>query len=191
VEEPRTGDERSDDVVSALLAGLEAQAQAMDAASDDAAAEDLARAERAQIPLLDRLRAADAIVIDVVDHGPVAGAVIDVGRDVAIIESADGTWAVPAWGMAAVIGAPSTALSAGEIGGRLGLASVARAWARERSVVRVLRRGAAPLDGTIDRVGADHLDLAEHDPGMPRTSEQVRRSVAVPLRSITALRRRS
>jgi len=190
VDEPRNGDERSLDAVDALLAGLEAQAGAIEGVHDDAAAEDLARAARAEIPLLDRIRAASSIVIDVVDHGPVRGEVVAVGSDVVVIDAADGTWAVPFAGIAAVVGASDAAEAPTGVAGRLGLAAVVRSWARERSVVRVMRRGAAPLDGTIDRVGVDHLDLAEHDPGMPRLSAEVRRTASVPLGAITALRRR-
>ena len=190
MDEPRNGDERSPDVVEALLAGLEDQADAIEAVYDDAAAEDLARAARAEIPLLDRIRAASVVVIDVVDHGPVSGDVVAVGSDVVVLESSDGTWAVPIAGVAAVVGAPDAAEAPSGVAGRLGLAAVVRSWARERSVVRVMRRGAAPLDGTIDRVGADHFDLAEHDPGMPRLGAEVRRTVSVPLGAITALRRR-
>ena len=190
MEEPRTGDERSLTDVDALLAGLQDQADAMDAAYDDSAAEDLARAERAEIPLLDRLRTAHAIVVDVVDHGPVSGTVSDVGRDVVVIEASDGAWAIAIAGIAGVMGVPESAREAPGVGGRLGLASIVRAWSRERSVVRVYRRGSAPVDGTIDRVGSDHLDLAEHDPGRPRLGGEVRRTVVVPFAAISALRRR-
>lgn len=190
MDEPRSGDERSPDAVDALLAGLEAQVGALEGAYDDAAAEDLARAARAEIPLLDRVRAATTVVVEVFDHGPVAGTVVDVGRDVVVVEAPDGTWAIQLSGIAAVTGALDAAEDPGGVAARLGLASVAREWARERSVVRVIRRGATPLDGTIDRVGADHLDLAEHDPGTPRTAAQVRRSLAVPFAAISALRRR-
>ena len=119
-----------------------------------------------------------------------SGLVAAVGRDVVVIAADDGDWAIPAWGMVAVIelsGGAREALSPSE---RLGLASVVRAWARQRSVVRVLRVGAGPLDGTIDAVGADHLDLAEHDPGEPRRAEAVRRQVSIPLGAVAALRRR-
>ena len=190
MDEPRTGDERSPDGIDALLAGLEDQASALEGVYDDAAAEDLARAARAEVPLLDRLRAATTVVVEVIDHGPVEGTVLDVGRDVVVVDATDGTWAIHRIGIAAVTGASDAAAGAGGVAARLGLASVARAWARERSVVRIIRRGAGPLDGTIDRVGADYVDLAEHDPGTPRLGNQVRRTLAVPFEVISALRRR-
>ncbi|MBM3689498.1 MAG: hypothetical protein FJW80_07575 [Actinobacteria bacterium] len=191
MEEPRTGDERSLDPVETLLSGLQDQADAMDAVYDDSAAEDLARAERAEVPLLDRLRAANAVVIEVAGHGPIEGVVAEVGRDVVVIDASDGTWAIVLGGISAVTGLAEVAERATAVSGRLGLACVARSWSRERAVVRIHRWASAPLDGTIDRVGADHVDLAEHDPGVPRRGEQVRRSVVVPLAAISALRRRA
>jgi hypothetical protein len=64
---------------------------------------------------------------------------------------------------------PPTALSA-----RLGLAFVLRDLCRRRAPVE-LRVGAERWHGTIDRVGRDHLDLAEHAPGEPRRSASVAR----------------
>jgi hypothetical protein len=64
---------------------------------------------------------------------------------------------------------PPTALSA-----RLGLAYVLRDLCRRRAPVEV-HVGPEPLHGTIDRVGRDHLDLAEHAPGEPRRTAAVSR----------------
>ena len=190
VDEPGSGDARFD----ALFAGLEAQLDATSAADDDLAVEEIERAAWSEVTLLDRLRGvattAHAVVVEIADHGPVAGQVAEIGRDVVVLHADDGDWAISGWGIAAVIGADDRSAPGDGIAGRLGFTAVARRWSRERSVVRVFRRGGAPLDGTIDRVGADHLDLAEHDPGVPRLPSEVRRSLAVPLAAITALRRR-
>ncbi|HWH96821.1 MAG TPA: hypothetical protein VNS80_00500 [Pseudolysinimonas sp.] len=64
---------------------------------------------------------------------------------------------------------PPTALSA-----RLGLAFVLRDLCRRRAAVEV-HVGAGQLHGTIDRVGRDHLDLAEHPSGEPRRTAAVAR----------------
>jgi hypothetical protein len=64
---------------------------------------------------------------------------------------------------------PPTALSA-----RLGLAYVLRDLCRRRTTVEV-HVGPERLHGTIDRVGRDHLDLAEHAPGEPRRTAAVAR----------------
>jgi len=186
VDEPSSAAARFDD----LLAGIVAEADAADAAALDADIAEVERAVRAESRLLDRLRAQRMVSIEIVSGGQVSGLVAAVGRDVVVIAADDGDWAISAWGMAAVIEMSGGAREAFSPSERLGLASVARAWARQRSVVRVLRVGAGPLDGTIDAVGADHLDLAEHDPGEPRRAEAVRRQVSIPLGAVAALRRR-
>lgn len=64
---------------------------------------------------------------------------------------------------------PPTALSA-----RLGIAFVLRDLCRRRAGVEV-QVGGERRHGTIDRVGRDHLDLAEHAPGEPRRTAAVAR----------------
>src|SRR5690242_17278670 len=72
---------------------------------------------------------------------------------------------------------------------RLGYAL--RALSRDRATVSVaLVGGGAPLLGTIDAVGADHLDLAEHDVGLPRRRENVRAVVTVPFAALVAVESR-
>jgi hypothetical protein len=74
---------------------------------------------------------------------------------------------------------------------RLSLRSALRGIARDRSAVRLdlVDPGAGFLHGTIDRVGADFLDLAEHAAGEPRRRAEVRGSLVVPLRAMAAVRR--
>jgi hypothetical protein len=66
---------------------------------------------------------------------------------------------------------------------RLGLAFILRDLCRRRIVVE-LRTAGGTHHGTIDRVGADHLDLAEHDPAEPRRPRAVRRMRLVPFSGI-------
>jgi hypothetical protein len=46
------------------------------------------------------------------------------------------------------------------------------------------------LLGTIDGVGADHLDLAEHLEGLPRRRENVRAVATVPFAALVAVESR-
>lgn len=174
----------------ALLAGIVAEAEAADAAALDAEFAEMERAARGEAQVLARVRAQSRISLELVGGALVAGLVAAVGRDVVVLAADDGDWAIPVWGIAAVINPVEGLQPARSASERLGLAGIARSWARQRSVVRVVRVGAAPLDGTIDAVGADHLELAEHDPGEPRHPEAVRRQVLIPFGAVGALRRR-
>src|SRR4030095_11289478 len=49
-----------------------------------------------------------------------------------------------------------------------------RELARRRERVRVVRGDGASVDGTIEAVGNDYLELAEHDPGEARRRAAVR-----------------
>jgi hypothetical protein len=81
---------------------------------------------------------------------------------------------------AAGTGAPS--LSA-----RLGLGFVLRDLCRRRAPVRITTPR-DDLHGTIDRVSRDHLDLAEHEPGMARRERAVRARRILPLSQLLLVR---
>jgi hypothetical protein len=186
VDEPISGAARFDE----LLAGIVAEAEAADAAALDADIAEVERAARAESRLLDRVRGQRYVSLELTGGAMVSGLVAAVGRDVVVLAADDGDWAIPVWGIVAIVNPGEVARAAQAIGDRLGLASVARSWSRQRSVVRVIRDSGAPLDGTIDVVGADYLELAEHDPGEPRHPDAVRRQVLIPLGAVSAIRRR-
>jgi hypothetical protein len=54
--------------------------------------------------------------------------------------------------------------------------------------VHVVLDDGAVLSGTIDRVGADFLELAVHAPGEPRRAEAVRGVHAVALDGVAVMR---
>ena len=60
-----------------------------------------------------------------------------------------------------------------EVTRRLGPTHALRAFARDRARVRVEDRLGRLLVGTIDAVGADAFDLAEHPEHLPRRSANV------------------
>ncbi len=67
---------------------------------------------------------------------------------------------------------------AGDLQARLSFAFALRDLARRRA--SVILEGPRPAAGTIDRVGRDHLDLAEHEPGQPPRLGTVRSWRIVP-----------
>ena len=75
----------------------------------------------------------------------------------------------------------------GSLSGRLGLPFVLRDLCRRRAALTI-STPAELLHGTIDRVGRDHVDLAEHDPGVPRRDRDVRALRILPIERIVLVR---
>jgi hypothetical protein len=72
---------------------------------------------------------------------------------------------------------------------RLGLRHVLRGIARDRSAVRISLIDGTAIDGTIDRLGADFVEVAQHAAGELRRRDQVRDVVLVPLSALAVVRR--
>ncbi|WP_144877252.1 hypothetical protein [Microbacterium sp. 1.5R] len=70
---------------------------------------------------------------------------------------------------------------------RMSLGFVMRDLARRRIAVRIFRADGSELQGTIDRAGADHLDLAIHDAGTARTISAVRDFRVIPFAGLDAV----
>lgn len=165
-----------------LFADLEAQLAAgrADEARWDVA--ELTRAERARVTLADRLRAATGARLRVImtDGEPVDGVVAEAAAPWLLLDLGSGRRAViPTHAIGAVEGlAPRAAPPAGRTESALGLGHVMRALARDR-VVATVRTTAGSHTGRLDRVGADHLDLALEAP--------VGRVVCVPFAALLAV----
>jgi hypothetical protein len=179
-----------------LFADLEAQADALEAAERAAEISERTRIELARLDVHDRLRAAvgDPVRVQLLGGLDVAGTLARVGPDWLLVDEGngrEGLLARPAIRTVHGLGRRSAAPgSAGAVLGRLGLRGVLRAIARDRSPVRLHLLDGAVLDATIDRVGADFLDAAEHPAGEPRRRAEVRDVALVPLSALAAVRRR-
>lgn len=154
-----------------LFADLEGQWDAAAAADLADEVADRARREAARLGMADRLRAAGgrAIVATVAGAGPVQGTVLDSGPDWALLSAGPADALVP---LAAILGitgldprAAADPAAAGPVEAGRTLVLALRLLARDRAPVMCTLVDSSWVTGTIARVGADHLELAEHGPG--------------------------
>lgn len=127
----------------------------------------------------------------------VSGSVAAVGADWCAIALAEarGAVLVPLWSVGAVTLAHETLLRAARsanagsaLARRMGFGFVVRDLVRRRVPVAVELVSQRVLTGTIDRAGADHLDLALHDAGAPRRAGAVAGYRLVPFAAVAAVR---
>jgi hypothetical protein len=179
----------------ALFADLEAAADAEQRLEYEAEVVEQARAEYAAVHLVDRLRAhaGRPLRCHLVDGQRLEGRVGEVGQQWLLLQTPGGYLAygevlVPVRALAGVDGLTrSVAPPNGELARRIGLGVVLRGLAVRRVPVRLMLSGGGVLTGTIDRVGADHLDLAEHAPDVPRRSVAVVGVRLVPFPAVMAV----
>jgi len=183
-----------------LFADLEGQLEQELGAEDlDVAAEE-ERLRLGRLTLRDRIAAlaGDAVAIELIEGTRVELRVEAVGRDWlsgAVTGSRAASCVVPLDAIAGLLPPASCVANSLEapserpeaLSRRLGLSFVLRDLCRRRCPVD-LGTASRALHGTIDRVGRDHLDLAEHDPGEPRRPGAVRAVRIVPFAGIRMLR---
>ena len=176
-----------------LFADLGAQFAEAEAAADRAESASRARAEAGAVRLAERLAGATGhpVVLRCRGAGPVAGTLAEVGVDWLLVEEEAGREALVA--TAAVLsvsglGRQTAAPEQGVVRARLDLRRAVRALARDRSTVQVVLDDGTVLSGTIDRVGADFLELAEHAPDEPRRAGAVRGVHAAALDGVAVIR---
>jgi hypothetical protein len=183
-----------------LFADLEGQLEQELGAEDlDVAAEE-ERLRLGRLGLRDRIAAlaGTAAGIELRDGTAVRLRVDTIGRDWisgAAVEGRPSSCVVPLDAIAAVLpgidGVAASLVAPSEhpdaLSRRLGLSFVLRDLCRRRSAVDLLTPTRA-LHGTIDRVGRDHLDLAEHDAGEPRRAGAVRAIRIIPFRELLLAR---
>lgn len=160
----------------ALFADLEAQLDAGRGAELDAEVAERTRAELGSVLLADRLRAHVGQPVQLVlrDGSRAEGRCADAAAEWVVLHDGTAQVLVPWTAVSSVSGlSRASAPPPGQVLGRLGLRHALRALARDRSAVR-LRLDGSELTGTIDRVGADHVDVAEHPTGEARRPAEVR-----------------
>ncbi len=159
------------------------------------------RLRLSRLSLRERLAALAAaggppIVVDLLGGARASGGVHQVGADWCALDPGSrraGPVIVPLSAIGALhLRAPDLLSSArGErlsrIAERMTLGFVLRDLARRRLPVTV-ESGTSAVSGTIDRAAADHLDLAEHERGEPRSPGEVRSYRIIPLAAVTLVR---
>jgi hypothetical protein len=178
----------------ALFDDLEAQLDAARAAELAGEVAERSRLEAARVLLADRIAGAvgHPLGVSLPGLGVVRGTLLDAGADWLLLDEGAGREALVPLAAALGITGAGRASAAPEAGGavgkRLDLRWALRALARGRAGVAVVLTDGATLHGTLDRVGADHVDLAEHAPGEARRAAQVRGVRLVPLRAVAIVR---
>ena len=178
-----------------LFADLEAQACALERAATEGEISERIRGELARVEVVNRLRAqvGARLTARVEGVGDVSGRLDRVGAGWLLVVVADTELIVPTSALVFCVDLPLESVSADSVSvvsSRLGLTSVLRAVARDRSVVTVVARDRTTVTGTPDRVGADFVDVAVHEVGDAPRRSQVRSRATVPFEAIGCVRRR-
>jgi hypothetical protein len=112
---------------------------------------------------------------------------LDAGADWVMVQ-AGGEYLLPLQAIAAVSGLSRMAEPGQQPARRLGLGVVLRGLSRDRSAVVVRTVGGRVVRGTVDRVGADHLDLAVHSADEVRRAESVSAVQTIPFPAVLGVR---
>jgi hypothetical protein len=177
-----------------LFDDLEAQFDAAGAAELVGEVAERTRREAALLRLADRLRPAAGaeLTVHVPGAGPQRGRLLDCGVDWLLLEQTGAReLLVPLPAVLGVtgLGARSAGPDAeGPVAKRLDLRWALRGLARSRTGVGIGLVDGSLVSGTLDRVGADHLDVAEHGAGELRRASAVRQVRLVPLSAVALVR---
>lgn len=174
-----------------LFDDLEAQLAEQERAEWEAEVGEHTRSERGRLLLADRLAgaggAADRVELRLRGGSRVAGRVTELGRDWATLAGPAGPAVlVPLTAVLSVSGLGGRADPAQQRVRRLDLRQALRALVRDRAPVRLVDVEGTTLSGTLQAVGRDHVDLAEHAEDLPPRAADVRQLLSVPFGALAA-----
>lgn len=152
---------------------------------------DRTRREWALLTVPERARPGSLVTVTARGLPAVAGRVQDVGVDWLLLEEDQGRreLLVSTAAVLTIAGLDAgTETLQGEVRRKLDFRFALRGLARDRAGVQVVLVDGSTRGGTIDRVGADHLELAEHAPGEPRRRGSVTGVVLIAIVAISAVR---
>lgn len=138
------------------------------------------RLRLSRLTLRERLASAGVAepVLELSDGSSVAGVVTGVGADWVAVSRGDGALLVPFWALVSValphedLLRTARPVELSRLSERMTFGYALRDLVRRRVPVTV-RAGGKELAGTIDRAGADHIDVALHDLDAPRRATAV------------------
>jgi hypothetical protein len=178
-----------------LFEDLEAQAAQLAAAERAAEIDDRTRGEIGKLGVLERLRTAvgQPVRLRLPGGSTAAGVVVRVGPEWLLLDETEGREVVVAMrhllGARGLVRFSAVPDSLGVVDSRLGIRHVLRGIARDRSPVRIQLVDATSVDATVDRVGADFIEVATHAPGEARRRQDVRDVELLPISALVAIRR--
>ena len=153
---------------------------------------DRTRRERALVDLHARLLAnmGAATISVVTGAGAWSGRLLDVGSDWLLVEPRpDRPVLVPLAAAELITGLGPGIEQPSVVARRFGLGAALRAVSRDRAPVEITLGSGRLVPGTIDVVGADHFELAEHPVDELRRAENVRARHLVPFAALASVRR--
>jgi hypothetical protein len=175
-----------------LFADLQAQFDEEEAAAERGESASRARAEIGAVQLVQRLRGAlgSRLSLTCRGAGQIGGVLAHVGADWLLLEDDGGRqYLVASSAVRAVAGlGRGTAAAEPEGRVRMDLRRALRGLARDRAAVQVILDDGGVLTGTVDRVGADYVELAEHPADQPRRAEAVQGVRAVVIGAVAVVR---
>lgn len=176
---------------SDLFADLEAQLEQADRAELIAQVPDRTRRERALVSWVDRMATQiGEVLVLTTPGGQLRGTLQDLGGDWMLIDEVGrGSAVVPLTAVLSVTGLNTHSDGHRGLGRRFGMGLALRGIARDRCAVAVHDIGGGIVTGTIDYVGSDHLEIAEHPADLLRRRTAVTGHRTVPFRAICVVRR--
>lgn len=176
-----------------LFDDLQSQFEAEEAAAERAESASRARAEVGAVRLVERLGGAvgGQLALDVRGPGRITGALVDLGPDWLLLADdagRDQLVALAAVRAASGLGRRTAPPEPGSVRARMDLRRALRGLARDRAAVQVVLDDGTAVTGTIDRVGADYVEVAEHPADLARRSEAVQGVRAVVIGAVAVVR---
>lgn len=175
----------------ALFNDLEAQIAARSVAADESEIADLTRLEQSGVSLADRLRGQTQLTLRIRASGGVVftGRLSHVGSEWVVLESELSTTLIPFFSIQLIEGVGRQMRQEhSAVQRRLGLAAALRALARDRA--RVVIYGASEgvrVEGIIDRVGSNFVEMAAVARGEQRRPGNVGGVFAIPFTGMAAV----